>query len=226
MERVVLARRRRPGEADSVPRPPDRRQALQLVAGALGVTALGIGTCRGVEGCRRRLGPEYEDETASWRRAIEALAGDGMWLVARGYHIGDDIIAIATNSPLSHACVLDLGRQEVIEALGHGVVATPLGEFLRHSHRLLVIRPNGWTREKGAEALARARGKVGSGYDFLGIVGAPSKTRFYCSELALWSMGFPVDRKGPHRIFHPRHLDERGEVLFDSRSRDAAPDFG
>ncbi|HTE56726.1 MAG TPA: YiiX/YebB-like N1pC/P60 family cysteine hydrolase [Kofleriaceae bacterium] len=204
---------------------PDRRQALAMLAGALGLTAAGLGTCRGLEGCDRRTGPEFENETASWLRAIRARAGSGMWLVVRGYHVGDDIIAIASNSPLSHACVLDLEREQVIEALGVGVVATPLAEFLRHSHRLLIIRPDGWTRAKGAEALEKARSVIGKGYDFLGIIGAPSDSRFYCSELALWSMGFEVDLMGPHHVFHPKNLGERGEVLFDSRARDGEPDF-
>jgi len=195
-----------------------------MLGGALGLGAAGLATCQGTRGCARRRGEPYAAETASWLAAIRTLGGNGMWLVSRGYHLGDDIIAIATNSPLSHASVLDHDGEQVIEAVGKGVVATGLDAFLRDSHRVQIIRPVGWTPELGSGAVVRARAALGKGYDFLGIVGAPSSDHFYCSELALWSIGVPVDRTGPHRILHPRHLDRHGELLFDSHDRDGEPD--
>jgi hypothetical protein len=210
------------GEAHSV---PTRRKALFMLGGGLLLGATGFATCEGTRGCERRRGEAYAAETASWLAAIRALAGNGMWLVSRGYHLGDDLIAIATNSPLSHASVLDLDEEKVIEALGKGVVHSPLEPFLRESHRVLVIKPSNWTPEGGQQALERARTMVGKGYDFLGIVGAPSTNHFYCSELAMWSMGAKVDRAGPHHVLHPRHLDRQGKILFDSGDRDGEPDF-
>jgi len=204
----------------------DRRRALWILAGALGLGAGGFATCAGVRGCFRRRGPRYADETASWLAAVRSLGGNGMWLVCRGYHLGDDLIAIATNSPLSHACILDLRAEQVIEAVGKGVLVTPLEHFLAESHRLQIIRPQGWTPERGAAAVARARTAVGKGYDYLGVVGIPSADHFYCSELALWSIGITVDRTGPQRVIHPRHLDRYGQLLFDSLERDGEPDFG
>lgn len=200
-----------------------RRKAIAL--GVAGVVLLGLAfaTCQGARGCRRRRGAAYEDETASWMAAVRARGGNGMWLVTRGYHLGDDVIAMASNSPLSHASVLDLDRQEVIEAVGKGVTITPLEAFLKESHRLQIVRPDGWTPERGAAALARARSAAGKGYDFLGIVGAPSSDHFYCSELALWSMEVKVE-PGPHRVVHPRHMDRYGKILFDSLERDGEPD--
>lgn len=191
---------------------------------AAALLAIAFATCQGARGCRRGRGAAYEDETASWVAAVRALGGDGMWLVSRGYHLGDDVIAMASNSPLSHASVLDLGKGEVIEAVGKGVSVTALEPFLRESHRVQIIRPDGWTAERGAEALARARTAVGKKYDLLGIVGAPSSDHFYCSELAVWSMGIETDHAGPQHVLHPRHLDRHGTVLFDSRERDAEPD--
>lgn len=206
-------------------RVPRRRTTVLMLAGAVALFAGAFLTCQGARGIRRKTGPEYAEETASWLRAVRALAGDGMWLVVRGYHPGDDAIAMASNSPLSHACVLDIGRGEAIEAIAQGVVVTPLETFLRQSHRMQIIRPNGWTAETGAAALARARSAVGKKYDLFGIVGVPSSQRYYCSELCLWSFGIDVDKKGPQRVVHPRHMDRYGALLFDSRERDARPDF-
>ena len=204
---------------------PSRRQFVYMTGGVLALGASGLATCQGARGCQRKRGPEYEAETASWLAVIRARGGNGMWMVSRGYHLGDDIIAMATNSPVSHASVLDRDGEHVIEALGKGVVRTPLSTFLHESHRVLLLRPDRWTPERGAGALARANGAVGTGYDFLGIVGVPSSTHFYCSELALWSMGIPVDHPGPQHVMHPRDLDHFGEVLFDSGDRDGDPDF-
>ena len=78
--------------------------------------------------------------------------------------------------------------------------------------------------EAASGALARAREKIGAGYDFLGVVGIPSKKRFYCSELAVWAWGIAVDRLGPHRVVHPKNLHKLGTVLFDTGSRDGEPD--
>lgn len=82
--------------------------------------------------------------------------------------------------------ILDVGKREIVEAVGKGVVVTPLDRYLSESHRVLIIEPDGWSPERGREALARARSQVGAGYDYLGIVGAPDDERFYCLELTAW----------------------------------------
>ena len=206
-------------------KPPRRQSAILIVAAVLGLLALVLVTCQGARGLHRARGPKYVAETESWLKAVRALGGDGMWLVVRGYHPGDDAIAIASNSPLSHAVVLDRTHSEVIEAIGKGVVVTPLDAFLRESHRLQIIQPNGWTPERGAAALARAKSAIGKKYDLFGIVGAPSADRYYCSELCLWSMEITVDRTGPNHVIHPRTMTRYGKLLFDSHERDARPDF-
>lgn len=204
---------------------PRRRITLLMLAGAVALFAGAFLTCQGARGVHRKTGPRYAEETASWLRAVRTLAGDGMWLVVRGYHPGDDAIAMASNSPLSHAVVLDLAGGEVIEAVAKGVKATSLDTFLRESHRLQIIRPEGWTAEFGAAALAKARSVVGKKYDLTGIVGAPSSERYYCSELCLWSVGYDVDRSGPHKVVHPRNMGRYGKLVFDSQERDGKPDF-
>ncbi|MBP9204343.1 MAG: hypothetical protein KBG28_10290 [Kofleriaceae bacterium] len=180
--------------------------------------------CSGAKGLERRQGPAYQDEVASWRAALDQAAADGMILVVRGYHAGDDFIAVMSNAEYSHAMVLDLGRGEVIEAVGEGVIVTPLAKVLSESHQIMLIRPADFTVDAGRAALARARTTVGAGYDYTGIVGAPSRDRYYCSELAAWSWNVPVDRWGPGAVIHPEQLTALGEVLFTSGPRDGKPD--
>jgi hypothetical protein len=196
-------------------------------AASIALVALLVHTsmaCAGAEGLRRRKGPGYVGETASWLQVVEQHGGPGMWLVVRGYHTSDDFIALATNAPLSHAVVLDSDRGEVIEAVGDGVRVTALAKLLSESHRIQLIRPKGWTLERGVEAVQKARSQVGHGYDFLGIVGAPDRNRWYCSELVVWSMGVRVNKAGAWNVIHPKDLHRKGELLFDSRARDGLPD--
>lgn len=184
-----------------------------------------LASCGGADGLVRKTGPEYESETRSWLESVRVLSGHGYWLVTRGYHRGDDAVAMATNQRWSHASIVDLENLEVIEAVGQGVIQTPLFRFLREAHRVRIIRPKGWTPDKGREAVARARSKVGSSYDFLGVVGAPSDQRFYCSELAAWSMGLEVDRKGASHVLHPASMHELGDLLWEAGPRDGKPDL-
>ena len=196
---------------------------LILAGVLLPLIFIGAG-CAGFQGLKRYTGPEYEAETESWQKIIKERAGNGMWVVTRGYHTGDDVVAIATASALSHAAVLDLENQKVIEALGQGVVETDLKKLLGECHRVVLVKPRDWTPEKGNTAVAKARGKLGHKYDFLGTVGLPFTDRWYCSELAVWSMEMKVDRLGPHKVIHPKSMLKMGAVLFDTGQRDGQPD--
>ena len=196
-----------------------RRHAIAVLA--VMVVAAG---CAGSDGLQRKTGPRFFAETQSWLDALRLVGGNGYWIVTRGYHPGDDVVAVASNQRFSHASILDLERLEVIEAVGHGVVHTPLMKFLREAHRMRLIRPEGWTPEKGEQAVARARGQVGAKYDFLGVVGAPSEKRWYCSELAAWSMGVAVNKAGAGEVLHPANLHRLGELLWDTGARDGAQD--
>lgn len=186
--------------------------------------AITLAGCAGADGLARKTGPAYEAETRSWLDAVRLLSGHGYWLVTRGYHSGDDVVAMASNKSWSHAVIVDMENLEVIEAIGSGVIKTPMFKFLREAHRVRIIRPAGWTPEKGRQAVANARSKLGAGYDFLGVVGAPSDKRFYCSELAAWSMGVKVDEKGAQHVLHPANLHELGELLWQTEGRDGKAD--
>ena len=80
-------------------------------------------------GFARRTGPAYEAEVQSWQQVIQDKGGNGMWLVNRGYRLGDDIVATATGSAFPHSAILDHENGVVIEALWPGNVVTPLDEF-------------------------------------------------------------------------------------------------
>ena len=195
----------------------------RLLAAICGALLLSATACAGGDGLVRKTGPQYEAETRSWLDAVQLLGGHGYWLVT-GYHRGDDVVAVATNQTWSHASIVDLENLQVIEAIGSGVIKTPLFKFLREAHRLRIIRPAGWSPAKGRDAVKKARSKLGSGYDFLGIVGAPSDKRFYCSELAAWSMGVRVDEKGAGKVLHPANMHKMGELLWETGARDGKAD--
>ena len=180
--------------------------------------------CVGFEGFIKKTGPKYEAEVRGWERVIQERGGDGMWLVNRGYRAGDNIVAIATCSALSHVGVLDAKNGVVIESLWNGNVTNCLANFVDMSHRVVLVQPEGWSPEKGREALAKARGELGKKYDFAGLIGLPGTNRWYCSELASWCWGREANRLGPCFVIHPRRLPKMGTVLFDSGPRDGLPD--
>ena len=151
--------------------------------------------------------------------AVKRLGQPGDWLVVRGVHATDDLVSAVTDAPFSHAAVLDPERGQVIEAEGKGLHTTPLAAFMAKSQRLLLVRPM-WAVDAAAqaEAVAKARGLVGSKYDFTGLVGLNVPDRYYCSELAVAAYGPRVDRRRDHLppVVPPDQLPYWGTVIWDS----------
>ena len=169
------------------------------------------------------LGNTASRVTDRWIEAVHERAEAGYWIVIRGTHIGDQFVAAASAGALTHAAVYDEERDEVVEAVGKGVIRTPLRELLSQAHRLVLIRPRDFTAEEGRAAVERARSRLGHDYDWLGTVGAQSDRSFYCTELALDA--FRARERGwmPEGVIHPEHMEEHGEIVFDStRRRDDA----
>lgn len=153
--------------------------------------------------------------------ALRRLGRDGDWLVIRGRRGTDNLVSLVTNAPFSHAAVLDLSGNQVIEADARGVHATPLAAFLGKAHRLLLVRPI-WARaERPALAVATARGLVGRPYDFTGLVGLDVPSSYYCSELAV-AVYRPWIRPSDHvpPVIPPHELHYWGRILFDSGNPD------
>ncbi len=154
-------------------------------------------------------------------RALEAvrrLGQPGDWLVIRGYYATDHFVALATNAPFSHVAVLDPEKDQVIEAEGKGLHTTPLPDFMKKAHRLILMRPQ-WatTPERQKAAVEKARSTVGSGYDFTGLVGLNVPERFYCSELAVAAYAPHASRKDHlPPVLPPADMHFWATILWDS----------
>jgi hypothetical protein len=148
---------------------------------------------------------------------VRRLGRDGDWLVIRGYHLSDNLVASLTNKPFSHAAVLDKANDRVIEAEATGVHFTPLPEFVAKSHRLLLIHPV-WSDAASADAaLKKAREVVGRPYDFLGLIGLGIPDSYYCSSLTIevYRPYIRPDDQVPRPV-EPGQLMYWGRILYDS----------
>ncbi|HEY2252828.1 MAG TPA: YiiX/YebB-like N1pC/P60 family cysteine hydrolase [Planctomycetaceae bacterium] len=164
----------------------------------------------------RQSGAAANALTRSWQKQILKRGRDGDWLIIRGYNSTGHLVAAAGNAELSHVGILDATNAEVIEAVSPAVSEISLHAFLEEADRVVLIRPAEADRASGRMALANARSQIGAPYDLLGTMGLPEAGKFYCSELAAWSVGMEVDREGPGAVLHPAAMTEYGEVLFDS----------
>lgn len=177
-------------------------------------------------GCAARRPVRPADATTNSRqsqemaRAVDALGRPGDWLAIRGYKSVDDFVASVTDSPVSHAALLDSKSRAVIEADGSGVHVTPLADFVDKAYRLLLIRPLWSGGAAGEEAVAAAKGLVGKQYSYLGTLGLPDKDRYYCTELviAAYKAHIPKDAGIPP-VVAPGQLWFWGRVLYDSGPR-------
>jgi len=174
--------------------------------------------------CSRPLvAPKLPEELRAQRSealvtALHQSGRPGDWIVRRGEHKTDNAIALLTNSPFSHAALLDAERDQVIEADGKGGVhITPLTEFARASQRVWLLRPFWYTAENGQTAIQKARELVGRKYDYPGLVGLDVKDSYYCSELCV-DVYRPVIPKGTliPPVIPPGIMHDWATVLWDS----------
>jgi uncharacterized protein YycO len=152
--------------------------------------------------------------------ALRELGRNGDWLVARGYHVTDNMVASLTNMPFSHAAVLDRDSDQVIEAESVGVHTTPLAQFVAKSQRVMLVRPVWADASNAMAATVKARSLVGRPYDFLGLVGVSVPDEYYCSELAI-EIYRPFVRREDiiPRPVAPGQLHYWGRIVFDSGAR-------
>lgn len=172
---------------------------------------------------RTPVGLEAARTTERWLALLREQARNGYWIVVRGTHVGDQVVAAGSAAQLTHAAVYDRERNEIIEAVGRGVGRAPLRELVAQAWRVQVIRPRGYTEDEGRSAVERARSRIGGEYDWLGTLGVQSDRRFYCTELALDA--YRARERGwmPAGVIHPEHMTRYGELVFDSGGRPAEP---
>lgn len=160
-----------------------------------------------------------ETREAAMLNALRSKGLPGDWLVIRGYHATDNLVSALTNSPFSHAAVLDPERDQVIEAEGVGLHTTPTADFVKKAQRLMLVRAQ-WATipERQGAAVAKARSLVGRPYDFMGLVGLNVPNRYYCSELAVAVYAPHVSRLRDHipPVVPPDQLHYWGTVIWDS----------
>lgn len=180
-----------------------------------------------LSGCIARPLVEIEDpelhkiQNAQIIKSILYQAKTGDWIVTRGYHATDNLVANATGTPISHAAVYNADTQSVIEAEGKGVHATSLKDFVNKSYRILIIRPRWLNDDNGVLAFTEAQKLVGKDYDYLGTIGFNFPDKYYCSELTIniYKQWYKPVEKFP-TVIKPGDLYLYGEVLYDSLPRD------
>lgn len=187
--------------------------------------ALLLSGCLARPWVRPAAGEDRALQSQAIEQAVLATASTGDWLVIRGYHATDTLVANATGIPLSHVGIYNGDLRMVIGAEGDGVQRESLTHFIARADRVLVVRPRWRSDGNASQAWAAAEALVGRDYDFLGTVGFNQPNRYYCSELALhiyrpWWRGterFP-------KVIKPGELYLFGTILYDSLDREERDD--
>jgi len=110
-------------------------------------------------------------------------------IFSRRHHIGSLALRTAMWSAWSHCGIID-GTTVIEAVMGHGVVETPLDEFLARSSAWEVIEI---PAADPAAVIAAARSQIGKPYDAKGVLGIAVRRAWqqpdawFCSELVAWA---------------------------------------
>jgi len=195
-------------------------QSLQAIA-LLMITVVVLSGCLARPLVKKTDTVLHREQNGKIKQQVIQKAQTGDWLVTRGYHATDNLVANATGIPISHVAVYNAEQQQVIEANGKGVHLTALNDFVDKSYRLLIIHPRWLNGKNGWSAWQNALKLVGRDYDYLGTVGFNYPSRYYCSELAvsIYKPWFSGKEKFP-KVIKPGEMYLYGQVLYDSLPRD------
>ncbi|MDL2316466.1 hypothetical protein LJC59_05230 [Desulfovibrio sp. OttesenSCG-928-A18] len=153
------------------------------------------------------------------RSAVRAHLRHGDWVVSRGIHGADNVVATATNAPLSHAAIYDAENNLFIESESQGVHCTALDDFFAKSHRIMVLRPMWATPQVASAAVIRAREVIGKGYNFAVFVGLSQPERYYCTQLVMYAYE-PYIKEQPEnpipRVLKPGQMYHWARIIYDS----------
>lgn len=110
------------------------------------------------------------------------------------FHVAEKSNAITDVTPgmIDHVAIV-ISKDSVIEAVGRGVVTTPLDSLLAQPGRYVLGKVSKANRR---QSVRNARQYLGRSYDYLYL---PDNADIYCSELVEFSF---VDRRG-QKLFQP-----------------------
>lgn len=146
-------------------------------------------------------------------------AQHGDIVLRRGYAVLSDVITIVSPGPkVSHAGIYDASSRTVIEAVDGGIRERALSDYVRGSHRVIIVRAKVSAAEKNA-AVVQARAAIGIGFDYSGFVGMDDPERFYCSELVAWVYHAEQHGFDAGRLIAPGELVALGDIVYDSGER-------
>jgi len=150
-----------------------------------------------------------------WAEEIRRVARDGDWILSRSLTPeGDMVTSIQWGEEFSHASMVDVTHGTIVEAITPVVREIPIEELMSRNWYVVVLRPRGQTAEQAKASLERARGELGSEFDFWGFIGYEEADKWFCSELVYWASGF-----GKQVILQPNELFDYGEVVYYSGRR-------
>lgn len=158
--------------------------------------------------------------TQLWADDIKRIAQDGDWLLTRGYFVTSDAVSVlTTGEDISHASIYDAKKGTIIEAVNAGVREITVEELLRRNHHVIVVRPSNMTAAQRSRSVARARSRIGAGFDHAGLFGIDNKDRVYCSELVWWASQGELRTGAGQRVITPSELMDYGQVVYWSGAR-------
>ena len=158
-------------------------------------------------------------EDSLFASKILSVSKNGYWLVVRGYKFTDHLVATATVTDYSHAVLIDVDNELVIEAESEGVHKTKLLDFVHKSFKITIIEPINYTEENGNNAINIANSKIGKPYDFLGTVGVNEEEKYYCSELTTYCFPYIKDSVKLPQIIKPSYLLKLGNIIYETPDR-------
>jgi uncharacterized protein YycO len=197
-------------------------RSLPLLA-ALALTSLTAGCSHSLL-VARPADPKLDDAYAQvFIEESERNVRDGDIVLRRGYAVLSDVITLVTSGPdVSHAGIYDGQTGMVIEAVDGGVRERRITDYVRGSHRVIIVRPRLTTAEKRA-AVVQARAAIGTPFDYAGFVGLNDPDRFYCSELVAWAYHTKERGFDGGILVAPGELVAFGDLVYDSGARGERP---
>ncbi len=187
-----------------------------------------VGACLALAGCytgslaAERPKDKRVDVAISqmWADDIRRIARDGDWVLSRSLTWEGDTISFLTgDEQFSHASLVDITHDSIIEATTPEVREIPLEQLMQRNRYVVVVRPTGVSAERARQSVALARAQIGIGFDLWGFIGYEDPDKWYCSELNFWASGME-ERHSKEVVLMPKDMMNYGEVIYYSGRRD------